>query len=130
MPNNEPSIINILYVEDKFVNQKIAELIIKDLGCNVEIANNGVEALAKYTPNKYNLILMDICMPVMDGIQTFKELTKKYNSSLPPIIAVTASATEDDANDFIELGMNDFVPKPITRDKIVQVLIDHLYQEP
>ena len=130
MPNSKPYEINVLYVEDKHLNQKIAELILHSLDCKVDIADNGAEALKIFEEGKYDLILMDICMPVMDGIQTFKALKQAYPKTLPPVVALTASAGEDQADEYLKLGMSDFVSKPITKDKIYQILINHLNQVP
>ncbi|MBD3270791.1 response regulator, partial [Candidatus Peregrinibacteria bacterium] len=80
--------------------------------CKVIVANNGQEALDIYEENKPDIILMDIQMPVMDGITSMKELRSKHKD-LPPVIAVSANALEGDAEKYIALGMNDYISKPI-----------------
>lgn len=111
--------LNILYVEDKLVNQKVVALMLEYAGCKVTMANNGEEALHIYTPGKFDLILMDIQMPIMDGITSMKELRKKYRE-LPPIIAVSANALEGDAEKYIAEGLDDYISKPISEDVLYQ----------
>lgn len=118
-----PKVFNlrILLAEDKLLNQKVACMMLKNLGCSTEIANNGIEVLEKYTPGKYDLIFMDIMMPEMDGITAMNELKKKY-TPLPPIIGLSAHALEGDAQRFVEMGMDDYMEKPINKDKLIEKL--------
>lgn len=111
--------LTILYVEDKLVNQKVVSLMLEYAGCKVVMANNGEEAISIFEPGKYNLILMDIQMPIMDGITTMKELKKKYKQ-LPPIIAVSANALEGDAEKYISEGLDDYISKPISEEVLYQ----------
>lgn len=113
--------MNILLVEDKLVNQKVATLILKKMGCQTEIAANGLEGLDKAKKNKYDAILMDIQMPVMDGITAVKEL-RKWRKKLPPIIGLSAEAMEGDAQKYMDEGMDDYITKPI----VPQVLYEKL----
>lgn len=105
--------LHVLLVEDKFINQEVGSLILKQLGCTTITADNGQEALEKYKEDTFDLILMDIQMPVMDGVEATQELRKRF-SSLPPIMAVSANAMEGDAEKYIEAGMDDYLAKPIT----------------
>ncbi len=113
--------LSILLVEDKFVNQKVIELMLKDAGCKVDIASNGEIALEKYEPNKYDLILMDIQMPVMDGITTLNILKKKYKH-LEPIIALSANVMEGDEEHYLAEGMNDYIGKPVSQKNLVEII--------
>jgi PAS domain S-box-containing protein len=102
----------ILLVEDTVVNQKVISLMLSNVGCEIEIAKNGLIATEMFRENKYHLILMDIQMPVMDGVETVSFLRKKYQN-LPPIIGLSANAMEGDAEKYISLGMDDYLTKPI-----------------
>ena len=115
----QPLNLSILLVEDKFVNQKVIELMLKDVGCKVKIAPNGKIALDMYEPNKFDLILMDIQMPVMDGINAVKIMKHKY-TQLPPIIALSANVMEGDEENYIAAGMDDYIAKPVSQIKLIE----------
>ena len=102
---------NILLVEDNKVNQMLAEKVLTSWGLNVDIANNGLEAIDSVKLKPYDLILMDLQMPKMDGYNATKALREEYNIS-QPIIAMTASAMKDDLDRCLSLGMNAYVTKP------------------
>lgn len=117
--------INVLLVEDKVVNQKVVSLLLKQIGCNVEIAENGRIALDKFELNpKYDLILMDIQMPIMDGVSAVKEFKKLYKI-LPPIIGLSANAMEGDAEKYIGEGMDDYLSKPVKQNDLVLKIIKY-----
>lgn len=111
----------ILLVEDKLVNQKIVKLILEKEGYIIDIANNGLEALDKYTDDKYDVILMDIMMPKMDGITAMNELNERFKK-VPPIIGLSAYALEGDAERFIKMGMDDYLEKPVNKERLIQTL--------
>ncbi len=102
---------NILLVEDNKVNQMLAEKVLTSWGLNVDIANNGLEAIDSVKLKPYDLILMDLQMPKMDGYNATKALREEHNIS-QPIIAMTASAMKDDLDRCLSLGMNAYVTKP------------------
>lgn len=116
--NNE---IKILLCEDNEVNMRVAAMILKRLNLNIDYAENGQEAINKFMHVKYNMILMDCMMPVIDGYQATREIRKieKENKmSRTAIVALTANATEEDRQKCLEAGMDDFIPKPIKREFI------------
>ncbi|KPA09935.1 multi-sensor hybrid histidine kinase [Candidatus Magnetomorum sp. HK-1] len=115
----------LLLVEDNLVNQKIAEIFLKQVGCLCDIASNGEEAIKKLSSNNYALVLMDIQMPVMDGITATKiirdpESTVKDHNI--PIIAMTAHAMKTDGEKFLGVGMNEHLTKPLSRNDFFSVL--------
>ena len=114
--------LNILMAEDNTINQKLAARFIEKMGHKLTIANNGLEAIELYKKNEYNLILMDIQMPEMDGISATTEIRKLEQSSgnRIPIIALTAHAIKGDAERFIAAGMDAYVSKPIDFDKLFE----------
>jgi CheY-like chemotaxis protein len=123
--------LNVLCVEDKEVNQKILSIMLHNAGCKVDIAPNGLVALEMFEPGKYDVILMDIQMPVMDGLTATKELRKKYKS-LPPVIGVSANALMINAKKYIDQGLDDYISKPVTPhilyEKIYRWVIDKEHQ--
>jgi signal transduction histidine kinase/ligand-binding sensor protein len=112
LPGPNKSKLNILLVEDKKVNQMVVTLILKDLGHKVMTANNGQEAIDHFNPDHFDLILMDIQMPVMDGITATAFLKQKY-SQLPPIVGLSANAFEGDREKYMAMGMDDYLTKPV-----------------
>ena len=118
--------LNVLLVDDKFINREVASLMLEHFGCNVTTAENGEECLKIYPTQKFDLILMDIQMPVMDGIEATTILRKKHKN-LPLIAAVSANAMEGDAEKYISAGMDDYLPKPITKESVNSLLDKHFY---
>ncbi len=113
----------ILLVEDNIVNQKVATGLLKVAGHTIEIANNGREAVAAVQAHDYDVVLMDMHMPEMDGI----EATKVIRALPPPkatiwIIAATAGAMQSDIDRCLEAGMNDYIAKPIVPDDLARAL--------
>jgi len=94
---------------------------LKEAGCKSDVVANGQEALEKFSPGKYDFILMDIQMPVMDGVTAVKELKNRYGSSaLPVIIGLSAKAMEGDAEYYLSQGMDDYLTKPVSASKLVE----------
>ena len=111
--------LRILLVEDKWVNQKVISLQLKSMGHEVSTANDGAHALEVFKPGEFDLILMDIQMPVMDGITATQKLKTTY-SALPPIVGLSANAFEGDREKYMKLGMDEYITKPlITEDFIL-----------
>ncbi len=104
--------LNVLHVEDKLLNQKVVGFILFNAGCNVDFVKNGQEAIDVYQPGKYDIILMDIQMPVMDGITAYKELKRLHGGRLCPVIGLSANALEGDAQKYIAQGLDDYIVKP------------------
>jgi CheY-like chemotaxis protein len=115
---------NILLVEDNAINQKIIILSLKNHVKNIDIANNGKDALDKFGTTKYHLILMDIQMPVINGIAATKKIRELEASSntQTPIIAITANALSGDKETCLAAGMNDYISKPFQ----VEVLVNKM----
>lgn len=123
------AMLNILLVEDNHVNQQVALSMLKKWGHRIDIAWNGLEALAAAQQQDYDLILMDIQMPEMDGItatQRIRQLDGKRGAV--PIVAVTANAMQGDRERFLAAGMDDYIAKPINRDMFYMVV--HRYAPP
>lgn len=119
----------ILLVDDNQINQKVATEILKKLGCEVEVANNGMEAILKVIETSYDIIFMDIQMPEMDGVTATKKIRELRIKDLAPIIAMTAYSMEEDKERFLNAGMDDYLPKPIKSESIVKIIRKWLLKE-
>lgn len=113
--------LNILIVEDDIINQKLAARILTKLGFRATIANNGQEALDLLKKQYYDLIFMDIQMPVLDGYQATQQIIAEF-AQYPPILAMTANAMEGDREKCLAVGMSDYLSKPISITKIKSML--------
>jgi signal transduction histidine kinase/CheY-like chemotaxis protein len=112
--------LRLLVAEDNAVNRVVVGGMLKKLGCVVEFAENGAEAVAKSRLNVYDLVLMDCLMPEMDGWSATKEIRRR--DSRTPIVAITANATYDDRSRCMKAGMNDYLSKPLRLTELVRVL--------
>jgi len=113
--------INILVAEDNPVNQKLIERILVKLGYNAVITNNGLEALNKVSEQHYDVVLMDIQMPEMDGFEATKNI-RKLNIQQPYIVAMTANALAEDRDICLSNGMDNYISKPMKLDTLVALL--------
>jgi len=114
----------ILLVEDNELNYEIAKTVLEEAGFMVDGASNGKMAVDKASDNTYDVILMDIQMPVMDGYEATKELRKLGNRA--PIIAMTANAFSEDRNKAKEVGMDGYISKPIDVKTLVSTIVNIL----
>ncbi|WP_430812117.1 MULTISPECIES: response regulator [unclassified Carboxylicivirga] len=119
---------NILLVEDNFSNQQIIILYIKDEVRKIEVAFNGKEALDKFGKVKYDLILMDVQMPIMDGFKATEKIRQIEQSTgtHTPIIAVTANAFPEDKEKCLASGMDDYISKPFQPEDLISKIRKHL----
>lgn len=114
----------ILLVEDNELNYEIAKTVLEEAGFRVDGASNGKEAVDKASDNTYDVILMDIQMPIMDGYEATKELRRLGNRT--PIIAMTANAFSEDKKKAKDVGMDGYIPKPINVNKLVSTIMNIL----
>lgn len=118
--------LRILLVEDNVVNQTLALNQLKKLGLSVDLAPNGQEAIDLIRSSKYNLVLMDCQMPVMDGYRASQEIRRLEAEHILldklPIVAMTASSLDADRDACLAAGMDDFISKPVTKSKLAEVL--------
>ena len=114
---------HILLVEDNELNRLIFKMMLTNLEVIVDEAVNGAEALTKIEETKYDLILMDIQMPVMDGTEALVAIKKKYGDTIP-VIALTASAFKSEVNHILNLGFSDCITKPIDQKSLQHRLCD------
>ena len=114
----------ILIVEDNIVNIKVAENMLRNFKVQCSSVENGVQALENLNENIYDLILMDIQMPVMDGYKTTEKIKAHKNEKIRdiPVVAMTAHASEDDRKKAFKAGMNDYITKPVKIEKLNKIL--------
>lgn len=113
----------ILVVEDNELNQEVALGILEGEGFVVEIANNGQEAISKVKANSYDVVLMDMQMPVMDGLTATKQIRSQKKYEGLPIIAMTANAMDQDKEQCAAAGMDDHIAKPIDPENLFATLL-------
>ncbi len=117
--------LNILLAEDNKINQKVASVILNNMGYEVDIADNGKLAVEKFKEKDYDLVFMDIQMPVMDGMEATKQIRNieenEHRVKKIPIIAMTANTMEGDREKYLQIGMNDYVSKPFKGDELIKI---------
>lgn len=113
--------ISILVAEDNIINQKVATKILNKLGYQPDLAENGVLALKMTEEKYYDLILMDVQMPELDGLETTKAIRKRSGKQ-PVIIALTANAIKEDKEECLSMGMDDYISKPTTIQNLVDII--------
>lgn len=116
--------LRVLLVDDNRVNKMVSTYSLEKLGCAVAVASNGVEALEQWESGKPDVVLMDIRMPVMDGLQATRELRRRevVLGTRTPVIALTAGALLEERSECFEAGMDDYISKPFSDDILREVL--------
>ena len=114
----------VLLVEDNALNQLVAKRFLSRLAITTDLAENGQEALERVSTleGQYDAVLMDIQMPVMDGLEATRQLRTRFSKEALPIIAVSANTSEQDRENCMAVGMNDFIPKPLDLNGLTRVL--------
>jgi CheY-like chemotaxis protein len=116
--------LRILLAEDNFTNQELVVSLMRKMGYTIDVADNGKKALEILDHKTFDVILMDVQMPVMNGIEATQAIIQKYpESERPYIIAITANAMHGDRERFLEAGMVDYLSKPIRFKDVQEVLV-------
>jgi two-component system, sensor histidine kinase len=119
--------LRILVAEDSSINQFVAATLLEDIGVHADIVGDGLEAVTSATRNRYDLILMDMQMPEMGGIEATRAIRARGGRlATVPIIALTANAFDEDVRSCLDAGMNDFISKPIERERLLAAICRHL----
>jgi len=116
-------------VDDNADSRILMTKFLNPIGFVVDIADNGQEAVQSYLKNQPNLILMDMCMPVMDGYEATRRIRASENGATIPIVAITASAFEEDKQRIFEAGVDDFIRKPVRTDELYENIRRYLHIE-
>ncbi|AOC97200.1 Autoinducer 2 sensor kinase/phosphatase LuxQ [Flavobacterium anhuiense] len=119
--NNDLGNLKILLCEDNVLNQKLAKSVINNFGFDLDIAQNGEEGIELLSQNEYDLVLMDLQMPVKDGYQTTEYIRNEMNSAIP-IIAMTAHSLVGEQERCYKVGMNAYVPKPFKQSVLLKAI--------
>lgn len=122
--------LRVLLVEDNDINRLYAKSILKNWQCFIDVAENGLVAIEKIKNNFYDVVLMDVQMPVLDGYEATKAIRSMHQSAKVPIIALTANATPGDIEKCLLAGMNDYLPKPFTPEDLYRKLFKDLKIRP
>jgi PAS domain S-box-containing protein len=129
LPPALPAGTRILLVEDNVTNQLVAMRVLQKMGCHVDVAGNGVEAIAALEVAGYDVVLMDVQMPVMDGLEATRALRAADSRAVDPhvpIVAMTAHALQGDRERFLAAGMDGYVSKPVKPVELAEVVRRHL----
>jgi signal transduction histidine kinase/DNA-binding response OmpR family regulator len=118
--------LRILLAEDNAVNQKLALRLLSQMGYRADVASNGVEAVESVRRQAYDVVLMDVQMPEMDGLEASREIDRRWPAARPRIVAMTANAMQGDREECLAASMDDYITKPIR----VEALIDALARTP
>ncbi len=117
--------LRILLAEDNVVNQKLALRLLQQMGYRADLASNGLEAIESVERQTYDVILMDVQMPEMDGLEASRWISQRWTpEKRPRIVAMTANAMQGDREECLAAGMDDYVTKPIRVDQLVEALIN------
>ena len=118
--------LRVLLIEDNFLNQRLLNINLSKLNCIVTVANNGLEGVEIFKTQNFDVILMDLMMPVMDGFEASKEIRKIEKDdtlrSYTPIIAFTANTLNNDFQKCIENGMDYLMEKPFNTYKFIEII--------
>lgn len=118
--------IKVLLAEDNPNNQRLVEFLFETIDIKCTIANNGKEVLEKLQHESFDLVLMDMEMPVMDGITATRAIRAENRYDDLPIVAMTANSSTEDRDRCLEAGMNSFVAKPIEINRLIEVMNEFL----
>jgi PAS domain S-box-containing protein len=113
----------ILLVEDEPINREVIEMLLGDVGLTVKLAGDGAEALERVAAMDFDLILMDVQMPVMDGLEATRRIRLRQSGTRIPILAVTANAFIQDQARCLDAGMDDFIAKPLRPDQLYEKVL-------
>jgi len=116
------SSMHILLAEDNVSSQKVVRQMLRRLNCTVDVVANGIEALQALQRQPYDLVLMDVRMPEMDGLEATRIIRRRWPEDGPKVIAITAYALEGDREKCLAAGMNDYISKPVKMEELAAIL--------
>lgn len=114
--------VSVLLVEDNLINQRLAARLLEKMGCQVDIANDGIDAVNKFSESSYDLVFMDCQMPNMDGYEATSRIRELETDHRTPIIALTANCLPEDRARSLLVGMDEFLTKPVVKEQLREAL--------
>jgi CheY-like chemotaxis protein len=124
-----PSGIKILLADDSPENRELVKLFLKKYSPQIVEAENGADAFDQFQHDRFDVVLMDMQMPIVDGYNAtrkIREFEDRFEKPRTPVIAITAHAMKEDSERCIRVGCNDYVPKPINRAELIHTILNHL----
>ena len=121
--------LNILLAEDNPISQKMAQIVLRKLGMKADLAKNGLEVLTALEENSYDLVLMDVQMPEMDGIEAIRIIRKRWPQGGPKIIVITSLEPDLIGEICYDAGANDLISKPYRMDELDSAIKRNLSSE-
>jgi CheY-like chemotaxis protein len=118
----KPKPFRILLVEDNAMTRELEKNILEELGCEVDVATNGVDAILAAEQDCYQILFVDITLPDMTGIEVMHQINSQQKSTRPFVVAVTSHVSEEDVEYFLSQGIMDVIPKPVTKQQFQNVL--------
>ncbi|NHK29005.1 response regulator [Parvularcula flava] len=122
---------HFLIAEDNLVNQMVLRAMLEPMACTLHIANNGAEAVEIYQQHDFDFVLMDVSMPVMDGLEATRQIKQiqKQRGEHVPVIGITAHAMQEDQARCRAAGMDDYLPKPVRKDAVMEMISSWIEQK-
>jgi CheY-like chemotaxis protein len=128
-----PSTLRLIVAEDNLINQKVVARLLERLGYRADMVANGLELLDALRARPYDLALVDVQMPEMDGLEAARTIQAQWGDQAPYLIAMTANVLEGDRERCLEAGMDDYLPKPVALDalrtKLAEAVAAHVLQQ-
>jgi CheY-like chemotaxis protein len=121
--------LSILLAEDNLVNQMVTQRMLNKLGCRADVASNGIEVLRALERQSYDVVIMDVLMPEMDGLEATREIRRRWPESGPKIIAMTASVLKGDRETCLAAGMDGYISKPAKLVELKSALESYVSHE-
>lgn len=118
-----------LVVDDYFINQELIKEMMQLMNCKVDVADDGTQTMDKYRQNNYDIIMLDVQMPEIDGYEVTKQIRQIEATGTRPrtiIVALTANALPDDEKKCLDAGMDDYISKPLRGEQLEDMLTKHL----
>ncbi len=120
--------MSILIVEDQIINQRVIVSQLNKIGYSVQIVNNGLEAVHAFEQKFYDMVFMDIEMPVMNGVEATKKILHPINGKQPFVVAYTTRCSEEDLSKYNSIGIKRLLTKPASINSVVDVILDAVKQ--
>jgi len=120
-PKKSKGDVSVLLVEDNLINQQAFKIMLQKMGCQVKVVSNGRQAVEQFEPNRFDIVFMDIQMPIMDGLQATAEIKKRFKA-VPPVIGLSGNILQRDENGKLDSEMDDLLLKPVVSNELERMI--------